>query len=139
MPMERPGVETRSSGSGPLTQTWLNPVVHMPHVGYQGRLNGPVDNSTSACLSCHATAETPPGVMVPPNGVDPSPWFRNVPSGVAFDPNRQSLDYSLQLSVGLNNFQAAQAIAQSRHPAALRTFIEGLSDSRPPRDGGLIH
>jgi hypothetical protein len=31
------------NGTGSLTQTLLNPDVHMPHVGYQGRLNGPVD------------------------------------------------------------------------------------------------
>lgn len=52
------------SGTGPLTQTWLNPEVHMPHVGYQGRLNGPVDNPISSCMSCHATAELPQGTMV---------------------------------------------------------------------------
>lgn len=72
------------SGTGPLTQTWLNPEVHMPHVGYQGRLNGPVDNPISSCMSCHATAELPQGTMVPPRGSDPAPWFQNIKSGTPF-------------------------------------------------------
>jgi len=92
------------TGSGQLTQTWLNPNVHMPHVGYQGRLNGPIDNKVSSCLSCHATAELPIGVMVPPANTDTSKWFQNIPSGTPFDVDRKSLDYSLQLQVGIQNF-----------------------------------
>ena len=67
---------------GHPVETWLNPNVHMPHVGFENRLNGPVDNPKSACLSCHATAEAPDGTMVPPQGADPSPWFLNIKSGV---------------------------------------------------------
>src|SRR4249919_2167594 len=93
-------------GTGLLEETWLNPAVHVPHVGYQGRLNGPIDNPVSSCLSCHATAEVPSGTMVPPAGANPTPWFRNIKSGTPFDPGRQSTDYSLQLSVGIANFTA---------------------------------
>lgn len=130
------------SGSGVLTQTSLNPAVHVPHLGYQGRLNGPVDNSVSSCLSCHSTAETPAGVMVPPNGADPAPWFRNVPSGTPFDAGRQSLDYSLQLSVGISNFQARQALINAPDAARRKTLIRTLQmrgSQRPPRDGGNTH
>lgn len=129
------------SGNGPLTQTVLNPAVRMPHVGYQGRLNGPVDNPASSCLSCHATAEAPAGTMVPPRNADPAPWFRNLNSGTPFDPGRQSLDYSLQVSVGLSNFAAAQALARSPDPATHRNLLTRLiqMDARPPRDGGPIH
>ena len=27
--------------------------------GFEGRVNGPADNMTSSCLSCHARAQTP--------------------------------------------------------------------------------
>jgi hypothetical protein len=116
-------------GSGPLAETSLNPAVRMPHVGYQGRLNGPVDNKASSCLSCHSTAEVPAGVMVPPTGTDPSSWFRNVPSGVPFDSGRQSTDYSLQLSVGIANFLAQRAIANARTRRTVRRLFASCCNS----------
>jgi hypothetical protein len=37
-----------------VTQSWINPDLRTPqHLGFLGRLNGPVDNPRSACLSCH--------------------------------------------------------------------------------------
>jgi hypothetical protein len=110
------GNDPSYSGSGPLAQTWLNPEVHMPHVGYQGRLNGPIDDPTSSCLSCHSTGQVPAGAMVPANGVDPAPWFRNIKSGQAFDAGHRSTDYSLQTSVGLANFEANRARGGSTTP-----------------------
>ena len=110
------GNDPSYSGSGPLAQTWLNPEVHMPHVGYQGRLNGPIDDPTSSCLSCHSTGQVPSGAMVPASGVDPAPWFRNIKSGQAFDPGHQSTDYSLQTSVGLANFETNRAMGESTTP-----------------------
>src|SRR6266516_209233 len=92
-------------------------------------------------FSCHSTAESPAGIMVPGNGVDPAPWFRNIPAGTPFDAARQSLDYSLQLSVGLSNFQAARALARAPNLTARRNLIMRImqTDVRPPRDGGSIH
>ncbi|WP_157650167.1 hypothetical protein [Burkholderia ubonensis] len=105
-----------------LTQTWLNPDVKMLHYGYQpprpaSRLNGPVDNPRSACMSCHSTSQWPLSAgMVPPKDATPEIigwWFRNIPSGTPFGPGtplqndnvkRVSLDYSLQLSGGIRNF-----------------------------------
>ncbi len=46
-------------------------------------------------------AEFLAGTTAPPNGVDPAPWFRNIPLGASFDLGRQSLDYSFQIAVGL--------------------------------------
>lgn len=127
------------SGTGPLTESWINPAVHMPHLGFQGRLNGPVDNKASACLSCHATAEAPGGVMIPsPPGA--ARWFQNIPSGTPFDAGRPSLDYSLQLSVGLDNFAAAHKIAHATPKAKVMLLKkQKLLDARPPRDGGPTH
>ncbi|MBU1376110.1 MAG: hypothetical protein KKE02_24215 [Alphaproteobacteria bacterium] len=132
------GNDPGSLAGGPLKETWLNPAVHMPHVGFQGRLNGPVDNPSSSCLSCHATAESPAGQMI---GADPKRWFQNVPSGTPFDPGRQSMDYSLQLAVGLADFQQAQKIKSAPTPTLRAKFLQEriMQDSRPPRDGGPLH
>src|SRR3984893_8401109 len=115
--------------------------VHMPHVGYQGRLNGPIDNPVSSCLSCHSTAEVPAGTMVPPSGAN-QPWFRNIKSGTPFDAGRQSTDYSLQLSVGIANFTAnhgaSSAMATPEQRLKQLRNIEAL-DELPPRAGGAIH
>ena len=128
-------------GAGPLTETWLNPAVHMPHVGYEGRLNGPVDNKASSCLSCHSTAELPEATMIPPAGSDPSLWFRNIPSGVAFDSGHTSTDYSLQLSVGITNFLAQQSLRHAPTASARSLILQRIHqrEARPPRDGGIIH
>lgn len=83
------------------------------HLGWNGRLNGPVDNPNSSCLSCHMTAEAPQtAIMNPLFQADPpavgSPewmkWFQNIPAGHAFTPGTRSTDYSLQMSGGLVNF-----------------------------------
>jgi len=130
------------SGTGPLTQTWLNPAVRMPHVGWQGRLNGPVDNPISSCMSCHSTAEWPnQAAMVPPTGTDPAPWFRNIPAGTPFSATGSvSLDYSLQVTVGLANFKSAHKAANPATPAAeLSAIRTEREDPRPPRDGAPTH
>ena len=130
------------SGTGPLTETWLNPAVHMPHVGYQGRLNGPVDNPASSCMSCHSTAEWPAAASMIPPAIPPAtpaqvaPWFRNIPAGTPFTPGTTPLDYSLQVQVGFRNFTTRNAQANPRLPAATRAALGAeLRDARPPRDG----
>lgn len=125
------------SGSGTLQETWINPKVTMPHLGFQGRLNGPVDNKISSCLSCHSTAQIPVGQMVPPTGSPPDRWFRNIPSGTPFDEGSQSLDYSLQIMVGLRAFEQANAIALAATDEERSLLIEraASADSAPARDG----
>lgn len=126
------------SGTGPLQETWINPAVKMPHLGYQGRLNGPVDNPVSSCLSCHSTAEDPSGNnMIPPKGQDPSRWFQNLPSGTAFDKGATSTDYSLQVQVGLTNFANAQQVAKAPNDKARKSLLkaQAAEDASPPRDG----
>ncbi|MEO5683590.1 MAG: hypothetical protein ABIQ88_13155 [Chitinophagaceae bacterium] len=99
----------------PLSETWINPAFitlftfpngDTMHTGFQGRLNGPVDNPGSSCMSCHASAQSPQfKPMIPSsNSTDNlNKFFRNVPSGEAFDgkPASKSMDYSLQLSGGV--------------------------------------
>jgi hypothetical protein len=82
------------------------------HYGWLNRLNGPVDNPKSSCLSCHSTAQWPVAApMVPPTKTavgSPSwmQWFRNIGPGQTFSPGTKSLDYSLQLAAGIQNFGA---------------------------------
>lgn len=84
------------------------------HLGWNGRLNGPVDNPQSSCMSCHMTAETPQtSPMSPLFQANPPPvggsvwmrWFQNIKCQVPFDTGAQSLDYNLQMSAGLQNFR----------------------------------
>lgn len=106
-----------------LKETIINPNKNeLPpvHLGWGFRLNGPVDDPRSSCMSCHSTAEYPgvsailPFINNPPvnppekQGEPASPawmrWFRNVPCAVPFDSQAVSFDYSLQLSKSIQNF-----------------------------------
>ena len=99
--------------------TIINPTADLPptHLGWNGRLNGPVDNPMSSCISCHMTAEYPQVSQMNPT-FDPSlnakpgdavwmRWFSNLNGGTPFDatdpvdPSRKpgSTDFSLQLIV----------------------------------------
>ncbi|HEX7175026.1 MAG TPA: hypothetical protein VF240_07070 [Pyrinomonadaceae bacterium] len=109
---------TRLFNGQPLTQTKINPDLRMQqHLGYgvggHKRLNGPVDNPVSSCLSCHSTAAVslnPPRPTIsgvtPPNPTNQQirTYFRNISSGTPFSPGYTSLDYSLQLQVGIALF-----------------------------------
>jgi hypothetical protein len=84
----------------------------MRHYGWLGRLNGPVDNPKSSCLSCHSTAQWPVAApMVPPANTPEGSaawmqWFSNIPAGQPFSNGAASLDYSLQLASGFQNLAA---------------------------------
>lgn len=84
------------------------------HLGWNGRLNGPVDNPRSSCMSCHLTAQHPHQAkrIMPHSALpDPTPgsdewmaWFQNRDCTEAFDKGLTSTDGSLQLSMSLENF-----------------------------------
>ncbi|RDS81680.1 hypothetical protein DWU98_10685 [Dyella monticola] len=85
------------------------------HLGWNGRLNGPVDNPVSSCLSCHMTAESPqlapmnptfqaPDKVPPVGSKEWMRWFQNIDAGVPFSPGALSTDFSLQLAGGIANF-----------------------------------
>jgi hypothetical protein len=84
-----------------------------PTLGWAGRANGPVDNPASSCISCHGTAQLPAtSPMTPPvtlTDVQKLRWFRNSKPGESFDTGSTSLDFSLQLGVGIQNLQVFQA------------------------------
>jgi hypothetical protein len=105
----------------PLKESWINPAAPAyaaAHLGVDGRLNGPVDNRVSACMSCHSTAQAPSlaSIIPPATGSKCAPqraaWFRDLPGTQAFgrfDPTPTACetalngvtltaaDYSLQL------------------------------------------
>jgi hypothetical protein len=105
----------------PIVESWINPAAPAyakAHLGVGGRLNGPVDNRASACMSCHSTAQAPTLADMRPPASGPclplrSNWFRNL-SGTQpfgrFDPEGTvcetalngvtltAADYSLQLA-----------------------------------------
>lgn len=105
----------------PLTESWINPAAPAyarAHLGVEGRLNGPVDNPASACMSCHSTAQAPALAPMLPIAACAQPpfradWFRNLRGTTAFGRRQVSAgvcqtdasgvtvtaaDYSLQLS-----------------------------------------
>lgn len=98
------------------------------HLGWAGRLNGPVDNPTSSCISCHATAQVHSDVArqaisaIPkgdPDSDEWMKWFKTIAAGQAFNPEGdvtgwESVDYSLQLSQGIANFREWKAQTQNR-------------------------
>ncbi len=64
-----------------LEATWINPDPDMPamHLGFNSRLNGPADNPSSSCMSCHSTGQYPNVSAI-------MPWL-NVPK--VDDPRRR--------------------------------------------------
>ncbi len=129
-----------------LTEQWINedavkslatPPLNFNHLGYGGRLAGPVDNSKASCMGCHQTAGFPAAAALPDfsaNGAvvlkldsAGSPqtnqdfrmtFFGNVPSGVVFnDQQLSSSDYSLQLSMSLQNFASLRCRGKAPKPS----------------------
>ncbi len=99
--------------------------------GFNGRLNGPVDNPKSSCLSCHSTSQIPKTVIpIAQAGQEPA-YFRNIKAGEPFSPMNISLDYSLQLQVGLGNFTQEKRIEKNNFTILPDFFPIG-------RDGTII-
>jgi hypothetical protein len=117
-----PGV-LPSSGQK-ITESRINasaPAYALGHLGWGGRMNGPVDNPASSCLGCHATAQVPQVLesMIPYRECTDDQrlqWFRNLKGDIAFggvarkscapeaaQKSVVALDYSLQQAVALNN------------------------------------
>jgi hypothetical protein len=116
----------KRKGSTKLTQTRINDKDELPpqHLGRDGRLNGPLDNPKSSCISCHSAAQYRVIVPMYPSfdadwdkpTVDVNKWFRNIPCKTAFGwpidppPAGQApfvpADYSLQITIGLKNCDA---------------------------------
>jgi hypothetical protein len=111
------------------------------HLGWLGRVNGPVDNPASACMSCHSIAESPPSapLIVSSKCTDDKKlnWFRDLGGSVAFgkvplnscdvqsNVNSVALDYSLQMRVGIANATSGDSInpCESAGPQAKSMLV----------------
>jgi hypothetical protein len=120
----------RLSDNGSLAETVINPQARslVQHLGYQGRLNGPIDNAASSCLSCHSTSQIPADLSQPTTSPVPAAratpailaqYFRNIEAGTPFTEGQLSLDYSLQLQNGIVNWARQTGL---RFPAPADTF-----------------
>lgn len=156
-------------GSAPISETWINPTlpqVWLDRIGLGDRLNGPIDNPASSCMSCHATAQVDvskanrngsiadftAGRMLPPNSCSTSErqqWYRNFNGTAPFgdfdnnctesttpNPDLVSLDYSLQLSVGLVSAMYYQNANPCYDPELTATDISGDQKFEIVTDGG---
>ncbi len=111
---------TRTIINNELKETIINPdSTELPatHLGWNGRLNGPVDNPKSSCYSCHATAEYPQGSPMsplfdadtikanPPGSAGWMRWFQNTECGTPFDnpAEHHSTDFCLQMAEAIQN------------------------------------
>jgi hypothetical protein len=128
----------------PLSESWINPAAPAyakAHLGFEGRLNGPVDNPASACMSCHSTAQARSLAFLIADrscAAKKAQWFRNFSGATAFgrfdratpacaeDLNGEVLtaaDFSLQLSDTV-----------TRSVGAIATFNPcTFDDAVPPR------
>lgn len=134
----------------PLTQQWLDkealrsllkPPYTLDHLGYGARLAGPVDNPKAACLGCHQTAGFPQvpiepevAALAPVLGLDDRKnpgefqdfrmsYYRNLVSGTVFSESQlYAADYSLQLSMSLQNFAAQRCAVAEAGPGLCRTL-----------------
>jgi len=98
------------------------PAYAKTHLGWAGRVNGPVDNPISACLSCHSTAQYTIDAALAPFAANCNTdtkklhWFRNFAGNVPFGavdsttclpktvtPPARSLDLSLQVQVAVQS------------------------------------
>jgi hypothetical protein len=109
-----------------------------PHVlGWAGRGNGPVDNPVFSCLSCHSLAEQPKAAKNLPSGSDQQKlhWFRNLSPLEPFDNDGQhkSLDFSLQLAVGIDNQSHSAAAHPILHALHLFTPTTSTISRDPPQ------
>ncbi len=148
--------ETCSGPDGPcdrekLTEQWINeqavkdlatPPLNFDHLGYGGRLAGPVDNAKASCMGCHQTAGFPSVPILPEfsaNGAllkldagrQPGSeqslrmmYYGNIASGAVFsDEQLYSSDFSLQLSMSLQNFVSLRCANKSDEASASKPAI----------------
>jgi hypothetical protein len=120
-----PGYTPENQQAGdPLKESIVSnqiPAYAATHLGWAGRVNGPVDNPISSCMSCHGTAQYPvTAIMVPTSACTTDTqklqWFENRDGQTPFgaidrdtcereDPpvGQRSLDFSLQVQVSVQN------------------------------------
>jgi hypothetical protein len=112
---------TNVLASNPPTQQWINTNRGQKlHLGFRGLLNGPIDNPNSSCTGCHGFAQVNrinspipsiPRIPVTNASVNSiTRYFTNIKSFTPLSDDYYSVDYSLQLQIGIARaVQAGQA------------------------------
>ena len=141
---ERP-MESWINVDSPIVAYRSNPPagINAPRtLGWAGRGNGPVDNPVSSCLSCHSTAQLPArSPLIPRSNLTETEklrWFRNLAANESFDPGSATLDFSLQLGVGIQNFQEFRRLVENRggftaNASRMELFLQ--NEARLDREG----
>jgi hypothetical protein len=128
------------------------------HLGLRGLLNGPIDNPRSSCIACHALAQMnkvdDPDLSLPgiptanASATTIQRYLRNIGPAQPYSPDYNSLDYSLQLQVGITKFREAQqsgviaapvgaspstvtTTRSRRQPAPVRPILRSEEESSP--------
>jgi hypothetical protein len=127
-------------GNQPTTQEWINTNRGQKlHLGRRDQvLNGPVDNPLGSCTACHGFAQiarvnspspTIPGAPPALNANDAAldRYFTNIRAATALSPDYVSVDYSLQLQLGISR---AINAGQASLPANLNSIGPGLGRGR---------
>lgn len=126
----------RTERNDALKETIINPdddELPPTHLGWNGRLNGPVDNPMSSCMSCHAVAQVREVSPISPLFQEHPPvpgsapwmrWFKNYECGQRFDKDVPTADFSLQLAISIKNFLMWQGEAHGIHANNYRALAE---------------
>jgi hypothetical protein len=126
----------------PTEQDWINTARGQKlHLGRHDLvLNGPIDNPLGSCTACHGFAQvarvnTPnPTIPAnPPKDVGPTPasmdaYFTNIKAATALSADYVSLDYSLQLQLGIARALKGGATL----PPDLNAVRHAAGHPRPP-------
>jgi hypothetical protein len=137
---------TNTLANQPSREQWINSArVPTLHLGFRGLLNGPIDNPLASCTGCHARAQInrvnnpTPALPGPPTNNSPSTtvvqnYFKNLRAATALSADYVSVDYSLQLQLGIRraiedsssgvalpaNFGSATTIVHAARPTNQR-------------------
>jgi hypothetical protein len=102
-----------TNANQPSVQQWINTTRPSAlHLGFRGLLNGPIDNPLASCTGCHGRAQInringpTPSLPSAPSSANPSAavikrYFTNIKSGQALSADYVSVDYSLQIQLGI--------------------------------------
>jgi hypothetical protein len=132
---------TSLKANQPTTQEWINTNRGQKlHLGRKDLvLNGPIDNPAGSCTACHGFAQIarvnsasptipggPPAVTATGTALDK--YFTNVKAATALSPDYVSVDYSLQLQLGISR---AINAGQASLPASLNSIGRASGHPRP--------
>jgi hypothetical protein len=105
---------TRLTANQPRQEEWINTARGQKlHLGRKNLvLNGPIDNPAGSCTACHGFAQIPrvanptPALPAgPPTATTTGPsvdrYFANIKAATPLSPDYLSVDYSLQLQLGI--------------------------------------